>query len=192
MKHVGEYGGKPCVVLFRQVPNEPENCLIVPSAGLENDVHDAIMNTISGPSGQSSNEISEVLQRGTLPDGSNMLSYLHFNGKIVKVAVAQVSLVPVPNQKIPLADVNAELKRLDAGNPPLITEADSTVQPPTTNTLPVDAEGAQGLLVQAELMEQDANRMLAEAEAKKNEAYNLDPSLKPAKKTAGRPKKSAA
>jgi hypothetical protein len=48
---------------------------------------------------------------------------------------------------------------------------------------------AQNILFQADLMIEDANRMLAEAEAKREEAYTLDPSLKP-KKGPGRPKKS--
>ena len=35
LKHVGKYGEKPCVIVFREVPNEPESCLVVISEGLE-------------------------------------------------------------------------------------------------------------------------------------------------------------
>ena len=61
MKHVGVYGGKPCVVVFREVPNEPENCLIVLSGGLEEVKHDDLMNVVSSAEGQGAREISEVL-----------------------------------------------------------------------------------------------------------------------------------
>ena len=47
-----------------------------------------------------------------------------------------------------------------------------------------------GLLVQAELIEKDAQVMLQDAEAKKQAAYELDPSLAP-KKGPGRPPKQA-
>jgi len=44
-----------------------------------------------------------------------------------------------------------------------------------------DASVAESLLVQAELLEQDAKALLDDAESKKSEAYKLDPSLKPKK-----------
>ena len=44
MKHVGKVGEKPVVVVFREVPNEPDNALIVETGTLEPDQHDALMN----------------------------------------------------------------------------------------------------------------------------------------------------
>ena len=49
---------------------------------------------------------------------------------------------------------------------------------------------AQGLLQQAELIEGDAQAMMDDAEAKKQAAYELDPSLAP-KKGPGRPPKTS-
>jgi hypothetical protein len=185
MKHVGSYGDRPCVVVFREVPNEPENCLIVESSALPDNKHDALMNVVASLEGQEANDISQVLARRQFSDGANMLNDLHFSKKLQKVATNMVFLTPVPNQRIPLSEVNVEINKLDAGsNPPLNTEIDSsTLATPNPVEPTADISAAEGLLVQAELMEQDAKGMLAEAESKKAEAYTLDPSLKPTKKS---------
>ena len=97
MKHVGKVGEKPVVVVFREVPNEPDNALIVETGSLEPDQHDALMNVIQSPEAQESNNVSEVLHRRTFPDGSNMLTSLHYSKKITKVPVNLVSLTPTPS-----------------------------------------------------------------------------------------------
>ena len=55
---------------------------------------------------------------------------------------------------------------------------------------PVEPSAAQGLLIQANMMKEDAERLIAEAAVKEQQAYDADPSLKP-KRGRGRPKKSA-
>ena len=52
MKHVGKYGEKPCVVVFREIPNEPENCLVVMSDSLDEVKHDNLMNVVQSAEGQ--------------------------------------------------------------------------------------------------------------------------------------------
>lgn len=194
LKHVGKYGEKPCVVLFREVPNEPDNCLIVETSTLEDQKHDDLMNVVQSLEAQESNELSEVLARRQFTDGSNILNDLHFTKKITKVKSDLVFLTPTPQDKIALSEVNAEINKLsNESNPPLNTEVnpDTLVQEQSvvSATESLSKGEAEGLLVQAELMEQDANAMLVEAEAKKQAAYELDPSLAP-KKGPGRPKKS--
>ena len=123
LKHVGKYGEKPCVVVFREVPNEPDNCLIVETTTLEDQKHDELMNVVQSLEAQESNEISEVLSRRQFPDGSNILNDLHFTKKLVKVASNLVYLTPTPTDKIALSDVNSEIRKIDEGtNPPLNTE----------------------------------------------------------------------
>lgn len=189
LKHVGKYGEKPCVVVFREVPNEPENCLIVETTSLEDQKHDELMNIVQSLEAQESNEISEVLSRRQFPDGSNVLNDLHFSKKLIKVSSSLVFLTPTPTDKIALADVNKEIKKLDEGtNPPLNTE----VNPDTLMEQQIDESSvnsqAEGLLAQAELIEGDAKAMMEDAKAKRQAAYDLDPSLAP-KKGPGRPPK---
>lgn len=194
LKHVGKFGEKPCVVLFRQVPNEPLNCLIVETNSLDDQKHDDLMSVVQSLEAQESNEISEVLSRRQFTDGSNMLNDLHFTKKITKVATNLVFLTPTPQDKIALSEVNDEITKIEnKSNPPLNTEVnpdtlmDSQTKVPTE--LSVAKGEAEGLLFQAELMEKDAKNLLNEAEAKKQAAYQLDPSLAP-KKGPGRPPKT--
>lgn len=204
MKHVGVYGGKPCVVVFREVPNEPENCLIVLSGGLEENKHDDLMQIVSSAEGQGARNISEVLARRQYTTGEQVLNDLHFTKKLVKVPVSQVSLTPTPSQQIPLSEVNAEIRKIDADikdvRDPVVANQVANAEVPIMESsadvaqaeAPVvenqdPSEIAKGLIAQADLMEEDGNRMLQDADLKREEAYALDPKLR----GPGRPKKIA-
>ena len=218
MKHVGKVGEKPCVVVFREVPNEPEHCLVVKSSVLEPDQHDALMMVVQSAEAQESNDLANVLHRRQFSDGSNMLASLHHKKQIEKVPVNLVSLTPLPSQSVPLAEVNAEIRKIENGsNPPLKTEVnpasldvapvtentpltesvapstvpESAIQPVTAPSGDLDPEAvAEQLMLQASVIEDDAKVLMKDAEAKRQEAYRLNPELKP-KKGPGRPKKVA-
>lgn len=206
MKHVGKHGQKPCVVVFREVPNEPENCLIVETELLDSKSHDDLMNVVQSAEAQETSNLSEVLHRRQFTSGDNMLSSLHYGKKLRKVPVSQVVLVPVPNQEIALSEVNAEIRKIEGGYTPPKTDSShlnkdgtSVETDPALNQQRVEqsqtqtdngsepSDVARGLLAQAQLLQQDAEALTRDAEAKLAEAYRLDPSLKPAsnkKKTA--------
>jgi hypothetical protein len=213
MKHVGKVGEKPCVVLYREVPGEPDFALIVQTTNLPDAQHDALMNIVQSAEAQEANEVSEVLDRRQFSDGSNMLQQLHFDKRIEKVSVDLVSLTPTPSNSIALAEVNAEIRKIaNNSNPPLKTDAIQQMdnldnQSVTTN--PVVAESdptlaqtnapvvegdvnesqiALNLLQQATILEDDAHAIMNDAEAKRQEAYRLNPDLEP-RKGPGRPKK---
>ena len=65
---------------------------------------------------------------------------------------------------------------------------EDTPVPPAQDA--VEPSAAQGLLIQANMMKEDAERLIAEAAVKEQQAYDADPSLKP-KRGRGRPKKTA-
>lgn len=204
MKHVGKFGEKPCVVVFRELPGEADYCLIVQTDTLDSRQHDDLMNVVQSLEAQESNDISEVLHRRQFTDGSNMLSALHYGKRLQKVPVGHVSLTPTPSQKISLADVNAEINKIKGGYTPPKTDPASQMHVTTKNveqdiqpTQPIETDPnlantnstpptsasdvgiAENLLVQAELMEGDAKNLLNEAKAKRAEAYRLNPKLKP-------------
>jgi hypothetical protein len=210
MKHVGKFGEKPCLVVFRELPGETDYCLIVQTDNLDSRQHDDLMNVIQSSEAQTANNVSEVLHRRQFTDGSNMLSTLHYAKKLQKVPVSHVSLTPIPGQSIPLADVNVEIRKLEGGyvapktqqdpnqtrvtsedverplDPTKAVETDPTLANSNSETEQVAGNDvARNLLVQAQLMEEDGNRLITEALAKKEEAYKLDPSLR----GPGRPKK---
>jgi hypothetical protein len=200
MKHVGKFGNKPCVVVFRQVPNEPNNCLIVESGSLPDGKHDELMNVVASLEGQEANDVSEVLARRQFPDGTNILSDLHFAKKLQKVSTDMVFLTPTPNTRIALSEVNVEIKKIATGSNPLLNtqvNPDTLLETQAADRLaeasqPTEADApsvAENLLIQAELIQEDVNAMLKDADAKRAEAYALDPSLAP-KKGPGRPPKA--
>lgn len=212
MKHVGKIGEKPCVVLFREVPGEPDFALVVQTTNLTDVQHDALMNVVQSAEAQEANEVSEVLDRRQFSDGANMLQQLHFDKRIEKVSVDLVSLTPTPSDSIALAEVNAEIRKIgNNSNPPLKTDPvqpmDNALNESVTNPVVAEsdptlaqtnapiAEGevnesqiALNLLQQAAMLEDDASALMNDAEAKKQEAYRLNPDLEP-RKGPGRPKK---
>ena len=239
VKHVGQYGQKKCVVVFREVPNEEDNCLIVLSDGLEGRMHDELMGVVEGPEAQSAKNLADVLNRRQFSDGSNMLTSLHFAKRLTKVGVNMVDMTPLPGQRVSLESLNEEIRKIDGGYVPPTNdlnnesellesarnkpwsertpeEASAYNQSQTRNaeqvasevskddgvsldigsageqpqeSAPQEPSVAQGLLIQAQMMKEDAERLLVEAEQKEQQAYDADPSLKP-KRGRGRPKKS--
>ena len=220
LKHVGRYGEKPCLVVFRELPGEQDHCLIVQTDLLDSRQHDDLMNVVTSAEGQQSNDISQVLHRRQFTDGSNMLSALHYGKKLQKVPVSHVSLTPLPNQRIELAEVNKELRKIEGGYTPPKTDPASLERKVTTEDYkqpdafnrPIETDPtlanrnpnanvteeaptptndvARNLLIQAELLEEDAQALLRDAEAKKAEAYRLNPELEP-RRGPGRPPKKA-
>jgi len=195
MKHVGVYGEKPCVVVFRELPDDTDHALVCMSNTLDGQFHDDVMSVVDSQEGQESNNISDVLFRRRLSDGENMLEALHNRGKLLRVPVDMVKLTPLPNQTVELKEVNAELNKIaNDSNPPLKTEVNPTTID-TTKNIPAPAseeagDVAQNLLAQAELLEDDAKALLEDAKAKKAQAYELAPELAP-KRGPGRPPKEA-
>jgi len=239
VKHVGQYGQKKCVVVFREVPNETDQCLIVLSDGLEGRMHDELMDVIVGPEAQSSKDLADVLNRRQFSDGTNMLTSLHYAKRLTKVGTDMVDLTPLPGQRVPLAQLNEELRKIEGGYVPptndlsnesellesakqkpwsertadeasaynqsqtraaadiasdasrdagvSLTIGEEVPEPPAQES--IEPSAAQGLLIQASMMKEDAERLLAEASQKEQQAYDADPSLKP-KRGRGRPKKS--
>ena len=74
-KHVGRIikTKKKCGVVYRVVPGEPENCLVVMTESLEAADHDSFINLINSTTAQQSEELGEAMARSQLSDGRNML-----------------------------------------------------------------------------------------------------------------------
>jgi hypothetical protein len=207
-KHVGKVGERPCLVVFREIPGDEDYCLVVETQGLTSEMHDALISTVNSIEAQSSNSLADVLSRRLFPDGSNMLQTLHSSRKLLKKSVDQVSLVPVPNQAIPLRDVNLEIRKIEGNYTPPKNDSihlrsqdvrqDVPQQPVSLETDPAlnaqrvenstgtsdhmgsPEERALMLLAQAELIQGDIEALQSEITAKREQAYMLDPKLNPA------------
>ena len=207
LKHVGKHKGtsQRLSVVFLQLPDEKENALVVYSDSLPDRYHDDFMSAVESPEGQASQNLYEVLSRKVFWHGTPMLETLHKEGHLKKVPTSAIIMQPNTSTSVPLDDILAQMDTVEEVN----QTPNDTTQTPQPSQVDKNVEEskqdenrqiAQNLLVQAQLLEQDAV-------AKREEAYKYDPSLKPtetkskvrvtkaktdAPKKRGRPKKSEA
>lgn len=185
MKHVGKMKNNSArvIVLYRIVPNEPNNCLVVGSQGLIDSHHDSLMSLIEGASGQEANELADLLSVRKFPDGSNMLQYLHINGHIKKVPSNMVLMTPNTQSQIPLNELNELIAKQKNTT---VSEMAGVAVADTANTESVKQEEIKSEeatksfnLTPAE-MRSRADALSKEASRLRKEADKLDP---PAKKS---------
>jgi len=85
-KHIGELvdGGAKVVIMYRTVPGEPDNCLVVGTKFLPDMYHNALMKAVESEGGQDAEEFADYASRQTFPDGTNMLAMMHNDNYIKK------------------------------------------------------------------------------------------------------------
>jgi len=205
MKHVAEWQDRKCLVLFREVPGEPENALIVMSGELGTTQHDELIKEVDSLEAQNNNNLADVLNGRNFSDGRIMLRALHEDQMITKAPVSEIVMLPTTKDRVPLAELNSAIadieKGKDADKPQLAdtSEIDAINEVKRPNALSEREQEEQtdiavGLLRQADLIESDIEhvqqQMMTDANNKRAEAYARAPHLKP-KPKPGRPKKSA-
>ena len=91
-KHIGELvdGGAKVVIMYRTVPGEPNNCLVVGTKFLTDLYHNALMKAVESEGGQSADEFADFASRQTFPDGTNMLAMLHNDNYIKKFKTNEI------------------------------------------------------------------------------------------------------
>lgn len=183
-KHAGTLnntGVRVCVV-FRKLPTDDTHCLIVQTERLPDSYHDYVVQTLNSREALETNDFYEVLNRRTFPDGTNCLTSLHQKGFLKKEPVSNVTMFPLPGQPVPLELINATIdKKVEAY---MAKQKTAPVGDSVTETVHAarsagadPASIAKGLIFQAEVLEADAL-------ARREEAYQMAPELKPGK---GRP-----
>jgi hypothetical protein len=86
-KHIGELADESkskVVIMYRTVPGEPDNCLVVGVKFLPDTYHNALMKAVESSGGQEADEFADFAGRQTFPDGTNMLAMLHNDNYIKK------------------------------------------------------------------------------------------------------------
>ena len=92
-KHIGELADESkakVVIVYRTVPDEPNNCLVVGTKFLPDMYHNALMRAVESEGAQQAMELGEFLGRQTFPDGTNMLAVLHSDNYIKKFATKDI------------------------------------------------------------------------------------------------------
>jgi hypothetical protein len=185
LRHIGHdaKSKRKYVVVFRQLPEDANSALVVETESLTDRYHDGLMGATESSEAQQTNDLFQVLNSKLFFDGNNILTSLHTMKKLKKVSVNDVILTPQPGSEVSLADFNkavgdARLKAQEVtGRPNETGEGGAMV-----NEIPMQA---RNLIIQAQLLEEDARQKRAEAE-------QLYPGINDAtKRPRGRPKKDA-
>jgi hypothetical protein len=108
MKHIGRMKNNSArvVIVYRTLPGDPHNALVVGTQGLVDFLHDSLLSVLESDSGQQANELADIIAVRKFPDGSNMLEYLHTHGHLKKVATNMVIVMPNTTTQIPLDELN--------------------------------------------------------------------------------------
>ena len=205
IKHVGKLKntGDKVAVVFRTVPGESDNCLVLQTATLKDEVHDSLMAMIDSDQAQQTNELGELMFSRTFPNGRPMLQAMQNEGRLRKVPTSNVMMTPTPTSEIALSQLNTliaeqkgmsvdELYTLVSGAPTKEqVEAQTTVSETTPSEEPVAAPATDGVLSDTDLAKSyrsQADAMYKEAARLRREADELDP---PKKKTSSKAKAEA-
>lgn len=191
LKHVGKTidTDRKVIVVFREVPGEEDYCLVVDTASLSEIVHDDVVSAVESQSGQESLNFYEYASRILLSNGNQMLSSLHSGGQLVKQPTKNILMTPNSETSIALDELN-KLIGEQTNNAPVVagpvdetktTSAGVGGQDDLDHVID-DSELAKNMMTQAVQFE-------AEAKALRDQAYELDSSLKPRR---GRPSKAKA
>ena len=92
-KHIGELADESkakVVIMYRTVPNESDNCLVVGTKFLPDMYHNALMKAVESEGGQEADEFADFASRQQFPDGTNMLQLLHNDDYIKKFKTKEI------------------------------------------------------------------------------------------------------
>lgn len=175
MKHVGKQisTNDKIILLFREVPGEPDNCLVARTASLSQDDHDSLITVLESDEGQQATTLAEVLHTRMNGAGRPILESLHTSGRIMKLPASDVALTPDTNTSVALSEINAAIRGQEA------------TAPDDMGDVLTDDKIASDLRRQATGLQAEAKRLLAEAE-------ELSPTKKAKKTTKKKTSKKKA
>lgn len=219
LKHVGmvRNTGRRCVVVFRELyddhghVSDENTCRVFETDSLPDQENLDLVRIVESEPAQATGDLFNVLARERLANGMTALSWLAQNGRLREYPTDSIDLRPDANTSLPLNRLNKIVRMQQAGatqkdieiamaNDPSMASRDTetamqvinetvdldTVLPEseTSSAGPLtDVEIAKSRIAQAEEFERQATQM-------REEAYVLDPTLKPKKR--GRPAKKKA
>lgn len=197
LKHVGKLKNsqRRVIVVFREIPEDEDFCLVVDTDALPDWMHDDMINAVESPGAQASANFYEYAQRTIFTDGSNMLQTLHNSRRLSRQPTNNVIMTPNSSVKLGLDELNNIIREQNGGAPAVNKPEDelematktldkgSRAAKPAANAVADDGAIAQNMLAQAETFAQEAERL-------REQAYSLDPSLKPKRGKKVAPKKA--
>ena len=92
IKHIGKLkdGGAAVAIIFRTVPGESKNCLVIGPKFLDENYQNTFMKALESAEGQSAFELGHHLMKSRFSDGIEILPFLHQNNFIKKMPTENV------------------------------------------------------------------------------------------------------
>jgi hypothetical protein len=108
LKHIGRMKntGAKVLVVFRTLPGESNQALVLPVAQLPDAYHDSIMTVVETDQAQDCFEFGEIMFTRTFPDGRPMLQAMQADGRLQKVPTDTVVMSPTTNDTVDLSQLN--------------------------------------------------------------------------------------
>jgi hypothetical protein len=195
VKHVGRIKSNKAkvAIIYRMLPNDPYNSLVVGTASLPEVYHNSLMTVVESQQGQDAFELGDLLGSRFFPDGRGMLAALHLDNRLVKVATSDVEVTPNPTTSVSLDELNvmiAEQKGItvdELAKPREesrdLAKVNDVSQAPVAETKPAAKNSNEPLSDEdlAKSYRSQADAMYKEAARLRKQADELDP---PKKKTA--------
>ena len=195
MKHIGRMKntGDKVVVIFRAVPGESNQAIVLHPSTLPDAYHDSLMSVLESDQGQESYEFGEIMFNRTFPDGRQMLVAMEKSGRLKKVATDQVMMTPTPVNEIPLDQINIaiaeqknctvdELCTFVSGGPKILDSVSNSRDNPVVQDeiSPLEANDTSVLSDKdlAKSYRSQADSMYKEAARLRKQADELDPPQK--------------
>jgi hypothetical protein len=196
LKHVGRIkaNGRKVIIAYRTLPGESDAALVVDSASLSDDQHDAIIKLVESPAGQSAYEFAEAMARTNFPDGSIILANLHYHGKLIKFKTSEIEMTPSMQAIISLDQLNQiiaeqrgiSVNDLALGGGSAATEVATIKDISNTTKTDVVAESQVAKINEQPLTDEDlaksyrsqADRLSKEAAELRRQAESLVPTKK--------------
>lgn len=182
-RHVGRIANtdERCVVVFMQIPGDPDFALIAPVDTLTPRVEQALMDILESQEGQADPTLANVLGRRLFPEtGKSVLQTLHEGGVLRRVSINSVMMLPQPNMPIPLRTVIEKVGGAAALSPTAVSDdtatSDTKYNPHTANAQALSDESRAGI---ARNLLMEADDLEAIARAKRAQAYSYAPELQP-------------
>jgi hypothetical protein len=203
MKHVGKMKNNSArvAVVYRTVPSEHLNALVVGTNGLPDAYHDALLGVIESSSGQQSNELADILATRRFPDGEVMLNWLHARGHLKKVPTNLVLMTPDTKTQIQLDELNKVIADQKGISVEKLAITDGKQEEKTSNRNKESSRKAEEIIVddvvvpaasttpvvEAPVSASDlrsmADKLFKEAQALRKKADEIEPAAKKVTKT---------
>ncbi len=176
-RHIGTVQGlgSRAIVVFREIPDDSDHCLVLMADSLPEVYRDAVSNVVSGVRGQSTADLYEVLHAETMPTGEPMLMALH-NGKFLqRYPTSKVTMHPTRTDTIRLDELNEHLRTVKAEAAGEQTgDIQKKFNPYQDKAEELDVADAQNI---AQRLITEAEDLRTEAKRKEERALKLRPEL---------------